>query len=101
MTQYTSDSASLEFVAGGGLLSRRLLLKSTLFGTGAVAAGLTTSTRAAAEAEIPDWVKISGERARGYGMPAEAEAEVQQAGGGAAVGAAGRGGEQATIQLTL
>ena len=79
MTHYNSDSSSLEFVAGGGLLSRRLLLKSTLFGAGAIAAGSTTPTAAAAEAEIPNWVTIAGERARGYGMPAEAEAEVQRA----------------------
>jgi len=79
MTQYTRDGAGLEFVAGGGLLSRRLLLKGAVVGTGAAAAGLSTARRATAEPVIPDWVTISGERARGYGMPAEAEASVKRA----------------------
>jgi sulfane dehydrogenase subunit SoxC len=79
MTQYTRDGASLEFVAGGGLLSRRLLLKGAVVGAGAAAAALTTSNRANAEAVIPDWVTVSGERARGYGMPAETEASVTRA----------------------
>ena len=71
--------ASLAAVAGGGLLSRRLLLKGALAGTGATAVGLATSSKARPDADIPDWVTISGERARGYGMPAPAEATVQRA----------------------
>ena len=35
--------------------------------------------RAGADADIPDWATIAGHRARGYGMPAEAEASVQRA----------------------
>ena len=79
MTQYTRDGAGPDFVAGGGLLSRRLLLKGAVVGTGTAAAGLSTASRATEEAAIPDWVTISGERARGYGMPAEAEASVKRA----------------------
>lgn len=79
MKQYRRDDAPLEPVAGGGLLSRRLLLKGAFVGTGAAAAGVSTATRATAEAATPDWVKISGERARGYGMPAETEASVTRA----------------------
>jgi len=79
MAQYTRDGASPDFVAGGGLLSRRLLLKGAVVGTGAAAAGLSTASQTAAEPVIPDWVKISGERARGYGMPAESEASVTRA----------------------
>ncbi len=79
MTQYAREGEVLEVVAGGGLLSRRLLLKGAVVGTGAAAAGLSTSSRATAEAAVPDWVTVSGERARGYGMPAEAEASVTRA----------------------
>ncbi len=79
MIRSESEDLGLAFVAGGGLISRRLLLKSAVVGTGAVAAGLTTPGRAAAQADIPEWVTVSGERARGYGVPAEAEASVQRA----------------------
>ena len=81
MTKPAIDVAGqdLDPVAGGGLLSRRLLLKSAVVGTGAVAAGLATPRRAGAEASIPDWATVAGQRARGYGVPAEAEASVQRA----------------------
>ncbi len=76
MIRSKSEDLGLAFVAGGGLISRRLLLKSAVVGTGAVAAGLTMPRRVAAQADIPKWVTVSGERARGYGVPAEAEASV-------------------------
>ena len=79
MTQYKRDDAPLEPVAGGGLLSRRLLLKGAVVGTGAAAAGLSTSSLATEDTVIPKWVTVSGARARGYGMPAETEASVARA----------------------
>lgn len=79
MTRPTMAGAAFELVAGGGLLSRRHLLKRAVAGMGAVAAGFALPRSAAAEADIPEWATIAGERARGYGMPAEAEASVQRA----------------------
>ncbi len=79
MTRQTMAGAAFEFAAGGGLLTRRHLLKRAVAGTGAVAAGLALPRGAAAEADIPEWATVAGERARGYGMPAEAEASVQRA----------------------
>ena len=73
------DVASVAAVAGGGLLSRRVLLKTALAGSGATAVGLATSSKARPDADIPDWVTMAGERACGYGLPAPTEASVQRA----------------------
>ncbi|MCB4458343.1 sulfite dehydrogenase [Leisingera sp. McT4-56] len=76
MTRSDIDGAALDYAAGGGLLSRRMLLVSAAAGT---AAGLALPKAARAEAEIPEWTKAAGARARGYGMPAAAESSVQRA----------------------
>ncbi|MBK0397688.1 sulfite dehydrogenase [Limibaculum sp. M0105] len=68
-----------DFAAGGGLLSRRMLLRGAAAGSAAGFANLAMPERARAEAEIPEWVRVAGARARGYGMPAEQEADVQRA----------------------
>lgn len=77
MTDFQHMSADM--IAGGGLLSRRSLLKSVATGTGTAAAGLLIPTRAAAEPDIPEWATVAGLRAQGYGMPAPAEASVKRA----------------------
>lgn len=79
MTRSEIDISAHDVAAGGGLLSRRLLLKSAMAGSGALAAGLAVPRRAGAEADLPAWVTVAGHRARGYGTPAEAEASVQRA----------------------
>lgn len=43
-----------------------------------MAAGLLWPRIAEAQATVPDWATVAGKRARGYGMPAEAEASVQR-----------------------
>jgi sulfane dehydrogenase subunit SoxC len=79
MTDLKSDDLDLAYVAGGGLLSRRFLLQGAVVGAGAIGAGIASPRQAKAEADIPDWATVSGERARGYGMPAAAEAPIQRA----------------------
>ncbi|MCL5776954.1 sulfite dehydrogenase [Limibaculum sp. FT325] len=69
----------MEFAAGGGLLSRRMLLRGAAAGSGAALAALAMPRPAQAEPALPEWVTVAGERARGYGMPAEQEADVQRA----------------------
>ncbi len=78
MTYLEGEDPGLAHVAGGGLLSRRFLLQSAIVGPTAMTAGLAAAGRAGAEANIPDWVTVAGERARGYGMPAAAEDSVQR-----------------------
>ena len=78
MTKHIEDSG-LDLVAGGGLLSRRRLLQGAAAGSGAILAGATGIRKAEAQSVAPDWVKVAGERARGYGMPADAEAAVRRA----------------------
>ena len=68
------------FAAGGGLLNRRRLLG------GAVVAGTALAVNnigiigdAHAARAVPDWLKVAGEEVRGYGLPAEQEADVKRA----------------------
>jgi sulfane dehydrogenase subunit SoxC len=77
MARLRDIGADFDFAAGGGLLTRRMLLRGAA--VTAAAAGTTLPQRVSADAAIPDWAKQSGKRARGYGMPAEAEASVQRA----------------------
>ncbi|MCV2867490.1 sulfite dehydrogenase [Defluviimonas sp. WL0002] len=79
MTHSSFNPTALDYVAGGGLMNRRSLLRAAAIGGGATFAGLTIPKGARADPLIPDWVKVAGARARGYGMPAEQEADVQRA----------------------
>ncbi|MDW4550273.1 sulfite dehydrogenase [Defluviimonas sp. D31] len=79
MKRATDHPSVLDHVAGGGLLSRRLLLQGAVAGGGAALAGAAITGSARAQEAIPEWATVAGERARGYGMPAEAEAHVQRA----------------------
>ena len=76
MTRRRGVPDNLEYAAGGGLLSRRMFLQAAA--VGGAASGLALSGRAAA-ADLSEWTTIAGQRARGYGMPSEAEASVQRA----------------------
>lgn len=69
-----------DYVAGGGLLHRRMLLT----GGGAVAAGamvasgLSASTATAAALGVPSWMQTPGTPFRGYGVPSAHEEGVQR-----------------------
>ncbi len=83
MRETTGKPLPLEAVAGGGLLSRRLLLGSGL-ALGGAAAGLGMAGAVRAEATPPagvnpDWVTTEGLPVRGYGLPAPQEAYVRRA----------------------
>ncbi len=79
MTDLSDYPSALDHVAGGGLLSRRALLRAATVSGGAVVTGLAAPRLAGAEPMSPAWVKVAGERARTYGMPAEQEADVLRA----------------------
>lgn len=65
-------------VAGGGLLSRRKLLKGAALGGTAAALSQGVVKAAHAQAEPPEWATIPGEEVRGYGLPAPQEADVKR-----------------------
>ena len=66
--------ASLEPVAGNGLLHRRLFLQ----GGAAALAGATLLTARAAPPELPEWMKTPGAGMRPYGERSPREAQVQR-----------------------
>jgi sulfane dehydrogenase subunit SoxC len=66
--------ASLEPVAGNGLLHRRLFLQ----GGAAALAGATLLTARAAPPEVPAWMKTPGAGMRPYGERSPREAQVQR-----------------------
>jgi len=76
-----SQSADLEFVAGNGLIHRRLFLSG-----GAAAAGslglLSAGTAAADPLVIPPWTRSPGSHMSAYGRPSEYEQDVQRFVGG-------------------
>jgi len=78
MPQSSEHPSTLEHVAGGGLLSRRYLLRNAAMGSGAALAGAMMPRAAQSEPALPKWVTEAGARARGYGMPAEQEAKIQR-----------------------
>jgi sulfane dehydrogenase subunit SoxC len=68
------------YAAGGGLINRRQLLGGS--GVAATALGVNSFGiigEVRAERAVPDWLKIAGEEARSYGLPAEQEADVKRA----------------------
>jgi sulfane dehydrogenase subunit SoxC len=66
--------ASLEPVAGNGLLHRRLFLQ----GGAAALAGATLLTARAAPPDLPEWMKTPGAGMRPYGERSPREAQVQR-----------------------
>ena len=65
-------------VAGGGLLSRRILLKGAALGGTAAALSQGVIDVVHAGAEPPEWATLPGEEVRGYGLPAPQEADVKR-----------------------
>lgn len=61
----------VEYVAGGGLLSRRTLLTgaATLAGGTVVGLGPVTAAQQASPLVVPPWMKVPGESLREYGTP--------------------------------
>ena len=88
----STDSRSLEPVAGNGLLHRRLFLTG-----GAAVAGLTFMTARAAPPEVPAWMKAPGTPMRAYGERSAHEAHVQRT-VGATPGAAGTGSSRTPLE---
>ena len=81
MSQRPKDDASLEAVAGNGLLHRRLFLTqgAALLG----GAGLLSARPSAAETlEVPAWMKAPGTHMSAYGQPSKYESDVQRVVGG-------------------
>lgn len=67
------EQKSLEPIAGGGLLDRRLFLKQSLaMGAGA---GFALSGYDATGADLPPWMRTPGEPFSNYGQPSSHEAE--------------------------
>lgn len=60
------------FVAGNGLMDRRLLLG------GGVAAGIAAGAAGLALGQSPDWMKTPGRGFSGYGMPSKWQEKVQR-----------------------
>lgn len=70
-----------DWAADGGLIDRRRLeRRGWLAGAaGATLAGTSLIREARAAPEAPAWAKVAGETVRGYGMPAEQEADTKRA----------------------
>jgi sulfane dehydrogenase subunit SoxC len=83
MSDARNTEPSLEFVAGNGLLHRRLFLASgaALIGAGGVGL-LSAQPASAAPLGVPPWMKAPGTHMSPYGQPSSFEGDVQRVVGG-------------------
>jgi sulfane dehydrogenase subunit SoxC len=100
MSSSSTPGASLEHVAGNGLLHRRIFLTQ---GVALVSAGgltvLSAESAAAADPpDIPSWMRAPGAGMSGYGSPAKYEHQVQRAGIDSQPGTTGSGASRTPLE---
>jgi Oxidoreductase molybdopterin binding domain len=100
MSSSSTPSASLEHVAGNGLLHRRIFLTQAvaLVSAGGLTVLSAGSAAVADPPDIPPWMRAPGAGMSGYGLPAKYEHQVQRTGIGSQPGTTGSGASRTPLE---